>query len=56
MKRNKILVLSLLACASMPAAAQNDSIKELSAAEKFAGQKIDVGADRTFTREEASAS
>ena len=55
MKRNKILVLSLLACASMPAAAQNDSIKELSAAEKFAGQKIDVGADRTFTREEATA-
>ncbi len=55
MKRNKILVLSLLACASMPSAAQNDSIKELSAAEKFAGQKIDVGADRTFTREEATA-
>ena len=55
MKRNKILVLSLLACASMPAAVQNDSIKELSAAEKFAGQKIDVGADRTFTREEATA-
>ena len=55
MKRNKILALSLLACTGMPAAAQNDSIKELSAAEKFAGQMIDVGADRTFSREEATA-
>ena len=55
MKRNKILVLSLLACAGIPAAAQKDTIKNQSVAEKFAGQMIDVGADRTFSREEATA-
>lgn len=56
MKRNKILMLSLLACAGVPAAAQNNTDGLSSAAKEFTGQKIDVGADKTFSREESTAS
>ena len=55
MKTNKIMMLSLLACAAGTAAAQSDSTAEQNAARKFADQQIDIGADRTFSREETTA-
>ena len=54
MKRNKILVLSLLACITIPAVAQqNDKVQPDG---KYADQTIDVGADKVFTRDESTAS
>lgn len=55
MKRNKILMLSLLACMSIPMIAQQDD-QTGKTPRRYADQTIDVGADRTFTRGESTAS
>jgi TonB-linked SusC/RagA family outer membrane protein len=54
MKRNKILVLSMLVCFAIPAVAQQKDKKP--SVDKYADQTIDVGTDKIFTREESTAS
>jgi TonB-linked SusC/RagA family outer membrane protein len=54
MKRNKILVLSLLACLTIPAVAQQNDKAQPDG--KYADQTIDVGADKVLTRGESTAS
>ena len=48
MKKRNIYMLTLLAGFCMPAAAQQDST--------FTSQTIDVGAEKTFSREQSTAS
>lgn len=52
MKHQNILMLTLLAGISLPAMAQHDIIDSVA----FKSQTIDVGANRTFTREQSTAS
>lgn len=52
MKHQNILMLAMLAGLSLPATAQYDIIDSV----EFKAQTVDVGANRTFTREQSSAS
>ena len=52
MKKRNIVVLTLLAGLSLPAMAQYEIIDSVD----FKSQTVDVGANRTFTREQSSAS
>lgn len=52
MKKRNIVVLTLLAGISLPAMAQYEIIDSVD----FKSQTVDVGANRTFTREQSSAS
>lgn len=52
MKHQNILILTLLAGISLPAMAQYDIVDSVA----FKSQTIDVGANRTFTREQSTAS
>ncbi|UKK51482.1 SusC/RagA family TonB-linked outer membrane protein [Prevotella sp. E13-17] len=54
MNRKNIFVLSLLAGLSLPAAAQKDSIAQKG--NTFVQQSIDVGAEKTFSREQSTSS
>ncbi len=54
MNKKNILSLSLLAGFCLPVAAQQDSTA--TAGEAFVGQAIEVGAQKTFTREQSTAS
>lgn len=58
MKKDKILILASLACLSMPVGAQkiNGNVTDSIAGKKYAAQSIDVGANRTFSRQESTAS
>ena len=51
MKTNNILTLALLAGLSLPAMAQYDIIDSVA----YKDQRVDVGASRTFTRENSAA-
>lgn len=57
MKKNKILILVLLACPIMPIGAQNanHNLTDSVAGRNYATQTIDVGANRTFSRHESTA-
>ncbi len=54
MKRNRILMLSLVVCLSIPAIAQQDD--KAQSESKYADQRIDVGADKVLKRGESTAS
>ncbi len=54
MKRNKILVLSLLMSLTVPVVAQQDDKTQTGG--KYTDQTIDVGADKVLTRKESTAS
>ena len=54
MKKKSIIVLSLFAGICMPVSAQQDSTALMS--KSFVDQTIDIGAQKTFTREQSTAS
>lgn len=56
MKQNRLLILMLLASAGITATAQTDANGLTAAPKDFVDQKIDVGADKTFSRQESTAS
>lgn len=64
MKKNKILTLTFLACFSLPGVAQHTHTtpqtakgeKTESSATEYSTEKIDVGANKSFTRGESTAS
>lgn len=58
MKKNKILVLVFLACFNMPGFAQgtDDDIVDEGGKPVYAAQTIDVGANKTVSRKESTAS
>ncbi len=55
MKRHKILIMAFLVCSGISAGAQ-ETKQDTTVVEGFASQSIDVGANRTFTRSESTAS